>query len=269
MLSHRKSYLFMKVIILMVLAISLSMPTFSQNLPLTEVDQPPKLENFCPDNNTKDCFESSLRTYVAQNIEMKNLVKGKAGTAYAQFVITKNGEITNIRLRANSKTLKKEAERLVKKIQIAEPARKNNEKIGMIYTLPVKFRKKLFDSYDDYFQSEDKSYDVSFANLTEVPKVPEIENYERDRNILQNKFRKDLAQKLKNQQFNTREIKNMRLTFLINTRAEITNIIVVSKREKLQKAVKAILENTNVMKPAIGYRGVPVTVRVIYRFEDI
>lgn len=261
--------IFMKFIISLALAISLSVSTFSQNLPLIEVDDPPKLKNSCADNNTKDCFESSLKLFVAENINMKNLVRGKAGTAYAQFVITEEGKITNIRVRANSKTLKKEAERLVKTIPIAESAKRNEEKIGMIYTLPVKFRKKHFNSYDDYFKSKDKSYDLSFTDLTEVPTVPHIENYERDRKTLQNKFRKDLAQKLKNRQFRSSDIKNMRLTFLINTRSEITNIIVVSKREKLQKEVKSILSETNIIKPAIGYRGTPVTVRVIYRFEDI
>ena len=259
----------MKNLFYLALAICLSTSTFSQNLPLIEVDKPPKLQNSCADNDTKECFESSLRMYVAQNIEMKNLVRGKAGTAYAQFVITKEGKITNIRLRANSKTLKKEAERLVKSISIDEPAKKNDEKIGMIYTLPVKFRKKHFNSYDDYFKSKDERFDISFADLTEVPKVPEFENYERNRKSLQNEFRHDLAKKLKNLQFNTRDIKNMRLTFLVNTQAEITNIIVVTKREKLKKAVKSLLEKISVLKPAIGYKGVPETVRIIDRFEDI
>lgn len=254
---------------LLVAAFFLLPSTFvlSQNYSIQEVDQPPKIENECKDNNSPKCFESSILKYANQNINIMKLINGGEGTAYVQFIITAEGDITNIKTRANSKPLEKEAKRLVKKIRISKPAIKDGKSVAVIYTLPVKFQKKNFDNYDEFIHTELSNKD--FVNLSDVTIPPEIENCDADKECLKTQFRMEIIGKLKQQNFDTSELSKLKLTFVITKESEIDNIVVIVPNKKLEIAVRSILKNIKVIKPALNKNEEAVSVRINYQFENI
>ncbi|APG60395.1 energy transducer TonB [Christiangramia salexigens] len=255
----------MKNLLLLGLAIVISAPLFSQNFSINEVDEPPRLKNSCENDSSISCFESSLFIYVNKNIDIMNLVKGKGGTAYAQFIITPDGDVTDIKLRSNSNPLQKEAERLVKKLKFTKPAVKDGQEVAVKYTLPVKFQKKTYDGYDEYFQNKESEMD--FASLTDVAQVPEIGNCKADAKCLQTTFKDNFAKRLEDMNFNKNEIKNLKFTFVVTKNAEIKNILVMVPNKRLEKATKSILNNLKVHYPALDEDGQPMGVRLVYKFE--
>lgn len=254
---------------LLVVAFILLPCTFvlSQNYRIQEVDQPPKIENECKDNNSPKCFESSILNYVNQNIDIMKLINGGEGTAYAQFIITAEGDISDIKTRANSKPLEKEAKRLVKKIRISEPAVKDGKKVAVIYTLPVRFQKKKFNDYDEFIDAELSNKD--FADLSEVTTPPKIENCDADKECLKTQFRNEIIEKLKQQNFDSSELSKLKLTFVITKESEIANIMVIVPDKKLEIAARSILKNIKVITPALNKNQEPVSVRINYQFENI
>ncbi len=239
----------------------------SQNYSIHEVDQPPKLQNECKDNTSTECFEKAILKYINQNINIVKLIDNGEGTAYAQFVITELGDITDIRTRSNSKPLEKEAMRLLKEIHISDPALKNGKAVSVLYTVPVKFKKIQFESYDDFFE-DDLSEDV-FAILTDVSKPPTIDRCGADKDCLTSKFKKDIIKELKELNFNNRDISKLKLTFVITEESQVDNIIVVTANKKLDRAVKSILNKIKVLEPALNKNKEPVSVRLNYNFESI
>ncbi|WP_010228098.1 energy transducer TonB [Gillisia marina] len=102
-----------------------------------EVDDLPVIEN-CQEENP-NCFQESLKIYIQQNINIKSLTKYASAKAYAQFVVMESGEIKDIKIRTTNQDLKKEAYKLLNKLDVKSPAMLNGAPVRMIYTTPISF----------------------------------------------------------------------------------------------------------------------------------
>jgi protein TonB len=91
----------------------------------------------------KDCLNNKMRKHVQRyfDAELANelgLPSGKK-RIYVQFKIDKDGSITSIRARAPHPRLKKEAERIVRKLPRMKPGRQRGKAVRVGYTLPITF----------------------------------------------------------------------------------------------------------------------------------
>ena len=89
------------------------------------------------------CFNKMMQKYInkyfdvdlAQNL---GLDEGKH-RIYVQFVIDKNGDIVNVHSNATHPRLKKEAERVVKKLPKMLPGKQRTHYVNVKYNLPINF----------------------------------------------------------------------------------------------------------------------------------
>ncbi|MGQ3677451.1 MAG: energy transducer TonB [Tenacibaculum sp.] len=91
----------------------------------------------------KACLNKKLQKHIQRNFnaELANelgLSPGKK-RIYVQFKIDKDGSITNVVARAPHPRLKKEAERVARKIPKMKPGRQRGRAVRVGYTLPITF----------------------------------------------------------------------------------------------------------------------------------
>ena len=90
------------------------------------------------------CFERKIQQHVQRNFNADlaqdvGLSSGKY-RILTQFIIDKAGRITSVKIRAPHHKLKKEANRVVRKIPQFQPGKQNNKEVKVQYTLPITFK---------------------------------------------------------------------------------------------------------------------------------
>ncbi len=101
-----------------------------------------KCQNKKGDQRDK-CFIKNMQKHVKRNFNQDlaadlGLPEGKH-RIYVQFVIDKNGDIVNVHSNATHPRLKKEAERVVKKLPQMIPGKQRNSKVPVKFNLPINF----------------------------------------------------------------------------------------------------------------------------------
>ena len=116
-----------------------------EDVPFVKVEIKPTFYK-CKDKKgeaKKKCFNKILQKHInkyfdvdlAQNL---GLSEGQH-RIYVQFVIDKNGDITNVHSNATHPRLKKEAERVVKKLPKMVPGKQRTHFVNVQFNLPINF----------------------------------------------------------------------------------------------------------------------------------
>jgi len=88
----------------------------------------------------KACFERQIMKFVANNFEFPEMARqmGIQGRVYVNFVIEKNGSISNPTVvRGVDKLLDDEAMRVVKNLPKMKPAKQRGKPVRMSFMLPI------------------------------------------------------------------------------------------------------------------------------------
>ncbi len=112
------------------------------NVPFVLVEQAPRFPG-CKGKTEKefrDCFNTKMKKFVNKkfntgNPSISNLY-GKQ-KIFVQFLIDKEGNITEIKVKAPHKSLEKEALRVVHKLPKMIPGKQRTQNVGVRYTLPI------------------------------------------------------------------------------------------------------------------------------------
>jgi TonB family protein len=88
--------------------------------------------------------QDSLIRYLQQNVKYPKLAKeaGRQGTIYIQYVVTKTGEVTDVRIAKgvdNTPQLGAEALRVVKEMPDWKPGENNGQPVSVMMVLPIRF----------------------------------------------------------------------------------------------------------------------------------
>ena len=87
--------------------------------------------------------DTALMEWIASNIQYPATCKeqGIKGRVYVQFIVEKDGSLSNIKIiRSPNNTLSKEAERVLKKMPKWQPGRQRGKAVRVKFTLPITFR---------------------------------------------------------------------------------------------------------------------------------
>lgn len=91
----------------------------------------------------KKCFIKSIQKFVINrfDVDLAQDLGLRAGTyrIFAQFVIGKNGKITNIKIKAPHHKLEKEVSRIIKKMPQFTPGMQRKVPVNVKFTLPISF----------------------------------------------------------------------------------------------------------------------------------
>ncbi len=90
------------------------------------------------------CFERKIKRHVQRyfDAELAQHVGLNSGKyrILTQFIIDKNGNVSDIQIRAPHKRLEKETNKVVNKIPQFTPGKQNNKAVKVKYTLPITFK---------------------------------------------------------------------------------------------------------------------------------
>jgi periplasmic protein TonB len=88
-------------------------------------------------------FPGDLHKYISQNIRYPEADRkaGREGKVYLQFVIEKDGTISNITtIKSASETMDAEAIRVIESMPKWKPAKQNGKPVRLKFTLPILFK---------------------------------------------------------------------------------------------------------------------------------
>ena len=100
----------------------------------------PGCEKLTTEEEKFNCFNQSIMNHIGKNFKFPEMARqmGIQGKVYVNFVIEKNGSISNVTIaRGVDKLLDDEAMRVVKTLPKFQPAKQRGKAVRMQYTVPI------------------------------------------------------------------------------------------------------------------------------------
>jgi protein TonB len=90
----------------------------------------------------RDCFQDKMNKHIRKNFRYPEIAQemGIQGRVYVNFIIAKDGQITNIRMRGPDKNLEKEAQRIISKLPSMTPGKQRGRPVRVPFSIPITFR---------------------------------------------------------------------------------------------------------------------------------
>jgi protein TonB len=90
----------------------------------------------------RKCFQEKIQRHIARNFRYPEIAQelGIQGRVYVQFVIAKDGSITDIRTRGPDKNLEQEAERIIGRLPTMTPGKQRGRAVRVPFSIPITFR---------------------------------------------------------------------------------------------------------------------------------
>ena len=90
----------------------------------------------------RNCFQDQMNKHIKRNFRYPEIAQEMEiqGRVYINFIISKNGSITNIRMRGPDKNLEKEAERIIAKLPRMTPRKTKGKTYRVPFSIPITFR---------------------------------------------------------------------------------------------------------------------------------
>jgi periplasmic protein TonB len=90
----------------------------------------------------RNCFQEKMNKDIRKNFRYPKIAQemGIQGRVYVNFIISKDGSITNIRMRGPDKNLEKEAERIISKLPKMTPGKQRGRAVRVPFSIPIIFR---------------------------------------------------------------------------------------------------------------------------------
>ena len=88
------------------------------------------------------CFQEQMNKHIRNNFRYPEIAQemGIQGRVYVNFIISKDGNITNIRMRGPDKNLEKEAQRIISKLPKMTPGKQRGRAVRVPFSIPIVFR---------------------------------------------------------------------------------------------------------------------------------
>ena len=88
------------------------------------------------------CFQEQMNKHIRKNFRYPDIAQemGIQGRDYVNFIISKDGTITNIRMRGPDKNLENEAARIIGRLPQMTPGRQRGRPVRVPFSIPITFR---------------------------------------------------------------------------------------------------------------------------------
>ena len=90
----------------------------------------------------RDCFQEQMNKHIRKNFRCPEIAQemGIQGWVYVNFVIGKDGNISNIRMRGPDKNLENEANRIISKLPKMTPGKQRGKAVRVPFSIPITFK---------------------------------------------------------------------------------------------------------------------------------
>ncbi len=90
----------------------------------------------------RDCFQDQMNVHIRKNFRYPEIAQemGIQGRVYVNFIIDKDGSITNIKMRGPDQNLEKEAQRIISKLPKMTPGKQRGRPVRVPFSIPITFR---------------------------------------------------------------------------------------------------------------------------------
>lgn len=90
----------------------------------------------------RDCFQEKMNKHIRKNFRYPEIAQemGIQGRVYVNFIIAKDGKITNIRMRGPDKNLENEAQRIISRLPSMIPGKQRGRPVRIPFSIPITFR---------------------------------------------------------------------------------------------------------------------------------
>ena len=88
------------------------------------------------------CFQEQMNKHIRKNFSYPDIAQemGIQGRVYVNFIIAKDGSITNIRMRGPDKNLENEAARIIGRLPKMTPGKQRGRAVRVPFSIPITFR---------------------------------------------------------------------------------------------------------------------------------
>ena len=88
------------------------------------------------------CFQEQMNKHIRRNFRYPEIAQemGIQGRVYVNFIIAKDGSITNIRMRGPDKNLENEAARIIGRLPKMTPGKQRGRAVRVPFSIPITFR---------------------------------------------------------------------------------------------------------------------------------
>ena len=90
----------------------------------------------------RNCFQERMNKHIRKNFRYPEIAQemGIQGRVYVNFIIAKDGSITNIRMRGPDKNLENEAQRIISRLPQMTPGKQRGRAVRVPFSIPITFR---------------------------------------------------------------------------------------------------------------------------------
>ena len=90
----------------------------------------------------RTCFQDKINKHILKNFRYPEIAQemGIQGRIYVNFVISKEGNITNIKMRGPDKNLEKEAHRIISLLPNITPGKQRGKPVNVPFSIPIVFK---------------------------------------------------------------------------------------------------------------------------------
>jgi len=90
----------------------------------------------------RNCFQDQMNKHIRKNFRYPEIAQemGIQGRVYVNFIIAKDGSISNVRMRGPNKNLEKEAQRIISKLPTMTPGKQRGRPVRVPFSIPITFR---------------------------------------------------------------------------------------------------------------------------------
>jgi protein TonB len=88
------------------------------------------------------CFQEQMNKHIRKNFRYPDIAQemGIQGRVYVNFIIAKDGSITNIRMRGPDKNLENESARIIGRLPKMTPGKQRGRAVRVPFSIPITFR---------------------------------------------------------------------------------------------------------------------------------
>ncbi len=93
-------------------------------------------------SDRRDCFQKQMNKHIKNNFRYPEIAQemGIQGRVYVNFIIGKDGSISEIKMRGPDKNLEQEAHRIISKLPQMTPGKQRGRAVRVPFSIPITFR---------------------------------------------------------------------------------------------------------------------------------